>query len=162
MNQDNAMNISYPQRSIAKTRQRGIAVVECAIVLPLAIFVLMAVAEIGNAILQYNTLTQAARDAARYVAADAGAGTGVIALSAAKITTAKNLVAYGTAGIGTSILPGLAPGNVTVALVNSTNVSVSISYDYQPLFGANIPGLGGAGDVNAAFTMNAEVIMRVL
>jgi Flp pilus assembly protein TadG len=47
-------------------RQTGIAAVECVIVLPLVLFLILAVAEVGNAIQQYNSLTHAARDAARY------------------------------------------------------------------------------------------------
>jgi hypothetical protein len=112
--------------------------------------------------LQYNTLTQTVRDAARYVAEDAGAGTGVIQLTAEKIATAKNLASYGTTGAGTAVLPGLSPADITIALVNGNNVTVSASYAYQSLFAGNIPALVGDGAGGGPFTMKAEIIMRVL
>jgi Flp pilus assembly protein TadG len=143
-------------------RQRGIVAVETVIVLPVVLFLLLAVAEFGNAILQYNVLTRAVRDSARYVASDAGANAGVINLTAAKITTARNLAVYGTSTPGTAVLPGLTPGNVTVAVVNTNDVSVSARYQYQPLFAGNIPALVGDGNAGGAFTMNAQVIMRIL
>lgn len=143
-------------------RQRGIVVVETVIVLPVVLFLLLAVAEFGNAILQYNLLTRAVRDSARYVASDAGANAGVINLTAEKITTARNLAVYGTSTPGTAVLPGLSPANITVAVVNTNNVSVSAQYQYQPLFAGNIPALVGAGNAGGTFTMNAQVIMRIL
>jgi Flp pilus assembly protein TadG len=144
-------------------RQRGIVVVETVIVLPVVLFLLLAVAELGNAILQYNVLTRSVRDSARYVAsAAAEESPNVINLTAAKITTAQNLAVYGTSGSGTAVLPGLTPGNITVALVNTNDVSVSARYQYQPLFAGNIPALVGTGNAGGAFTMNAQVIMRIL
>jgi Flp pilus assembly protein TadG len=143
-------------------RQRGIVAVETVIVLPVVLFLLLAVAELGNAILQYNVLTRAVRDSARYVAGDAGANAGVINLTAEKITTARNLAVYGTSTPGTAVLPGLTTGNITVAIVNTNDVSVAAQYQYQPLFAGNIPALVGAGTAGGAFTMNAQVIMRIL
>jgi Flp pilus assembly protein TadG len=143
-------------------RQRGIVIVEAVIILPVVLFLILAVAELSNAILQYNVLTRAVRDSARYVAGDAGANAGVINLTAAKITTAQNLAAYGTAVAGTAVLPGLVPGNITVAVVNTGDVSVSAQYQYQPLFADNIPELLGVGNAGGTFTMSAHVIMRIL
>ena len=144
-------------------RQRGIVAVETVIVLPVVLFLLLAVAELGNAILQYNVLTRAVRDSARYVSKVAAEESeGVINLTAAKITTARNLAVYGTTVPGTAVLPGLTPGNITVAVVNTNDVSVSARYQYQPLFAGNIPALVGDGNAGGAFTMNAQVIMRIL
>jgi len=143
-------------------RQRGIVAVETVIVLPVVLFLLLAVAEFGNAILQYNVLTRAVRDSARYVASDAGANAGVVNLTAEKITTARNLAVYGTSTPGTAVLPGLSTANISVALVNTNDVSVSAQYQYQPLFAGNIPALVGVGNAGGTFTMNAQVIMRIL
>jgi len=52
-------------------RQRGVAIIEFTIVLPILLVLILAVAEIGRAFLQFNTLTRAVRDSARYVSANA-------------------------------------------------------------------------------------------
>ena len=91
-------------------QRHGIVAVETVIVLPVVLFLLLAVAEFGNAILQYNVLTRAVRDSARYIASDAGANAGVINLTAAKITTARNLAVYGTSTPGTRCSAGPYPG----------------------------------------------------
>lgn len=145
-----------------RQRQQGIATVETVIATPVVLFLLIAVAEFGYAILQYNTLTQAVRDGARYIAEEAGAGTGVIQLTGEKIDRTRNLVAYGSIVGSTPVLPGLAPGSVTIAAAGAGNVSVTATYDYQPIFTPNLPELVGATDAGGAFTMNAQVVMRVL
>ena len=47
-------------------RQHGIATVELAIVAPILLLILLGVAEMGRALFQYNTLSKAVRDSARY------------------------------------------------------------------------------------------------
>ena len=143
---------------------REIAVVECAIILPLVLFLILAVAELGNAIQQYNSLTHAARDAARYASKMArNSRTGVVDLSAAKVSTAKNLVTYGNSVGGTATLPGLTPADVTVSVVNTENVSVASYCEYHPIFAPSIPALVGTDDVDlTVFTLRTEVIMRIL
>jgi Flp pilus assembly protein TadG len=157
------MMIIKQKNSTRPYRQTGIAVVECAIVFPLVLFLVFAVAELAHGIRQYNTLTQTVRDAARYIAEEAEAGTGVVRLTTDKITATSNLVAYGTASAGTAVLPGLAPGNVTVTHDSATNnISVKVEYAYQPLFGPSLPVLAGISGAGGTFTMKTEVIMRVL
>lgn len=153
---------NYSQHLAKPLRQKGIAVVECVIVLPLVLFLILAVAEVGNAIQQYNSLTHAARDAARYASKKARGQAGIIELTTADISTAKNLVLYGNSVVGTVILPGMTPDNVTVSLVNTENISVAVAYDYQPIFAPSIPALVGADDVDVGFTLRTEVIMRIL
>jgi Flp pilus assembly protein TadG len=144
-------------------RQRGVAVVECVIVLPVVLFIMLAVAEVANAILTYNKLTQTVRDASRYISAEAGAGSGIVQLTDEKIARTVNLVIYGkiTAG-GATVLPNLDPSKVAVTLANDDDVSVAVTYDYLPLFAPAIPGIGGARMNGSGFQMNTEIIMRVL
>ena len=56
-------------------RQRGLALVETAITLPLLLFLMLAASEFTAAFVQHTTLTKAARDAVRYVAEEAIDGT---------------------------------------------------------------------------------------
>ena len=93
-------------------QQRGVAIIEFAIVLPILLMLVMGTAEFGRAFLQYNALTKTLRDGGRYVAAKAVKGsTGVVQINANVRTETSNLVTYGNvAGTGTPLLPGLVPG----------------------------------------------------
>lgn len=85
---------------------RGAVLVETALVLPLLLLLLAASAELGRFIYTYNTLAKATRASARYLSNKC--------LSDSRISSAKNLAAYGTTTTGTSILPNLSAGNVVV------------------------------------------------
>jgi hypothetical protein len=139
-------------------------VVEFTIVLPLMLFLFLAVSELGRAFLHYNALTRAVRDSARYVAAWALRGqSGTVNIDATLSSEARNLLVYGrTGGGGPPILPGLAPGNVTVSDAGNGNISVSVQYQYQPMLAPDIPSLVGNGSVGGTFTMNAQVVMKAL
>jgi hypothetical protein len=145
------------------TRQRGIAIVEFVIVLPLVLFITLGVAEMGNAIRQYNALTQSVRDGARHLSNIAMKGSSrVVTIDANDVIEVSNLVVYGSTAAGTPRLPGLTPGNVTVLDLGNNQVEVSASYAYQPLLIGGIPDLRGTGSTGGSFTMNAVVVMRAL
>jgi Flp pilus assembly protein TadG len=156
------MNIHHLQKVASVYRQKGLAVVESAIVLPLVVFIILIVGEMGNAILQYNTLTHSVRNAARYIAEEAEAGTGVIQLTTAKAAATENLLLFGNINSGSEVLPGLSTDDITVTLVDSNKVSVRVEYDYQPIFFPNVPTIMGISGTGGAFTMRNEVIIRVL
>lgn len=87
-----------------KNRQRGVAMVELAIVLPLLLAICFAITEFGRAIYTYDTLAKSARGAARYLTTQAAGGAHPIA---------RNLVVYGNpAGTGTPLMPGLNASNM--------------------------------------------------
>ncbi len=145
-------------------RERGVATVEFAIVLPVILFLTLAVAELGRGFIQYNALTRATRDAVRYVASNALVGQAqVLDLNANLRTAAANLLVYGkTVAIGQPALPGLSPANVTLTDAGNNNVTLTVAYAYQPLIGPLVPGLQSANSVGGAFTMRAAVTMRAL
>ena len=129
------MNIAtYKKRRDKAHNQRGVATIEVMIVTPVVLVIMLAVAEFGHALGEYNTLTQSVRDGARYIAEEASGEGGVVNLSATKITETRNLVAYGAVGGTSALLPGLSPDNVTVTVVNSDDISVTAAYVYQPIF----------------------------
>ena len=158
------MNIRRPNNRGNSTRsQQGIAMIEFVIAAPVVLFIGLAIAEMGNAIMQYNILTQSLRDGARELASVAGKGSaGVIDITADELTAVSNLVAYGTTGTGTAVVPGLVPGDVTVTNMGDRNLSIQVDYVYQPLLTGGIPKLYTTGDINNAFTMSAEMIVRAL
>ena len=149
------------------SRQRGLAAVEAAIVLPVLLLLLLATGELGRAFYQYNTLTKAVRDGARYVSEKATDGlTGLIAdpIDTAALTATKNLVVYGNpAGTGDALLEGLAIADVTVTAVDSTHVQVRATYAYRPIFASGLPDFGfGSGPVGTNFNFQATTTMRAL
>jgi len=147
--------------------------VEFVIASPLLLLLLYAIGEFGNMLYQYALLADAARNADRYLASNARTDTrGVVDLSTASGAT-KSLVVYGsTSGLTSSggpaspVLPGLATGQVTVAQQNDANcaadVTVSVAYPYQSLFGGSIPSFVSAGTINTALTLNVFTSMCAL
>ena len=162
------MNATLPTtiRSGRKTglRQRGIAAVELAIVLPLLLALMLATAELGRAFFQYNTLTKTVRDGARYLSQNSLNGsTGLVNITAQTQAETKNLVVYSvTAGGGTAVLPGFSPADVTVLDAGQDYVSVSAAYAYAPVVGATLPLFGLGSDPLLSFTLQATVTMRAL
>jgi Flp pilus assembly protein TadG len=148
--------------SSLNNEQRGVAIIEFAIVLPILLMLALGTAEFGHAFLQYNALTKTLRDGARYVASNAVKGsTGVVQINANVSTQTSNLVTYGNvAGTGTPLLPGLVPTNVTVAAGAPGSVVVSANYTYIPVF-AWLP-LFQFGSLGTAHTLSAAVTMRAL
>lgn len=151
-------------KNLNRSAQRGVAVVEFTIALPLLIFLFLAVTEFGRAFLHYNALTRAVRDSARMVSTRALAGqSGTILLDATVVASARNLVVFGNPqGTGPALLPGLVPGNVTVRDAGSNNIAVAVTYNYQPMIGTALPNLVGTGSIATTFRLTSEVIMRAI
>lgn len=88
-----------------KPTQRGVALIELALILPVLLVMTFIVTEFGRAIYQYDTLTKSVRDAARYLSYQTP-GT--------HATEAANLAVYGnTAGTGSPLALGLTTANVS-------------------------------------------------
>ncbi|MEN8132002.1 MAG: TadE/TadG family type IV pilus assembly protein [Pseudomonadota bacterium] len=144
-------------------RQRGLAAVEFAIILPLMLLLILATAELGRAFYLSNTLAKSVRDGARYVADNAIEGTtGQIDLDGTLVSETRNIVLYGSIGGGTPLLQDFAPGDIAVTQVDVIHVQVSASYNFTPIFN-RIPTFGlGAGDIELNFPLQATVTMRAL
>ncbi len=147
------------------SRQRGVAMVEFVIGAPLLLLLLYVTAELGRVLVQYSMLADAARDADRYLASNALLGaSGVVSLSGTITGAARNLAVYGNAaGAGAPILPGLSTGQVTIGSDASNDVSVSVAYPYQSLFGGTIPDFLDSGSISTgAVTLRVYTSMRAL
>ena len=147
-----------------RRREAGISTVEFTVALPLLLFLFLAVAEFGRIFLQYNRLTRAVQDSARYASTQALRGqAGTVNLDAALVAATRNLVVYGnTGGTGTALLPGLAPAQVTVSDLGGGNIAVSANYPYQPMIGTAIPDLVQGGSIATTITVKATVVMRAI
>jgi Flp pilus assembly protein TadG len=137
--------------------------VETVLVTPLLLLLLIGVAEISNAFMQYNTLSKATQAAARYIANHATPGnTNLINLTDEEIAKATMLFVSGTTAEGApALLDGLAGATISVSAIDSAHVGVTVSYPYQPLFGGLIPGVGGPS-IDSNFTLTASSTMRAL
>ncbi len=132
--------------------ERGVQLVEVALVIPVMLLLFGAVAEFGRYFYEYTTAAKAARVGARYLASKS-------ATSATNYEgQAKNLVVYGNiGGTGSPVLPGMSAGNVDVQYVGGTSgvpdlVKVSIvNYQHQSI--VNL----GALLKNAALSTNVDV-----
>jgi len=117
-----------------KARQRGTAIVEFALILPLLLLLTMITTEFGRAIYQYNTIVKSLRGAARYLS---------IQTPSTKTDEAKKLVVFGNvAGTGSALVPGLTVANVATPtwqttgadpLINTVTITVT-GYKFRPLF----------------------------
>jgi Flp pilus assembly protein TadG len=144
--------------------QRGIAIVETIVTLPVILFLVLLCAEITNAFVDHNTLNKATRNAVRYLAEHAIPGTtGVVDLQAGTIAETRNLLVYGTAsGGGTPILPGLAAGSVQVTDTGNNVVRVSVTYTYSGILGNSLPSFSFGAESNLAINLRATASMRAL
>ncbi len=132
---------------------------------PLLLLLMFGVIEIGEILIQSNRLADSARDAAGYLSRNALLGsTGVVNLNFFEIRTAQNLAVYGNgAGIGRPLLPNLNPGEVFIRTDAFNNVSVTIDYPYESLFGGAIPLFFRAGAIfTGGLVLNAYTSMRAL
>jgi len=143
--------------------QRGLVLVEMVLITPLMLLMMLATAEVSRAFVDHNTLTKAARNGVRYVAENAFQGTtGVVSVSMQLSDEAKNLVVYGnTLGIGSPVLPGLAPANITVTDLGGNNIQISISYTITGMLGPAVPNFFGSS-INLLHNLQASVTMRAL
>jgi Flp pilus assembly protein TadG len=136
--------------------ERGIQLVELAIVVPIFLILFAATAEFGRYFYEYTTLAKASRAGARYLATSA--------VNTAEDTTAKNIVVYGnSAGTGSPIVPGLTTAHIVITRQGGVprlpqTVKVQITdFKHQPIFDLgqllNIPSLSTNVDVKPSVTM---------
>lgn len=92
-----------PRPVARRIRQRGVAIVEFALILPFLLMLSLAIAEIGRVVMHYSVLTQAVREAARYLSVqtpDQG------------LEAARQIVLYGRPGGTQFQLPYLSEAQV--------------------------------------------------
>lgn len=138
-----------------KNNQKGVALVELALILPLLLLLTFITTEFGRAMFEYNAITKSTRDAVRYLS---------FQTPGAQVTEARNLIVYGNlGGTGTPLVRGLTLTNVPAAtcctwqfagsnpVINTVTVRVT-DYTYRPLF-SSVFGLA-FGNANGNITFS--------
>lgn len=118
-------------------RQRGVAIVEFALMLPFLLLLTFITTEFGRAIWQYNTLAKSVRDSARYLSLQTPGDTAAIA-------TARNLTVYGKPNptdADSPLAPGLSTTHVpdptwvpagSEPVINTVTIRIS-GYTFTPM-----------------------------
>jgi Flp pilus assembly protein TadG len=140
---------------------RGVQLVELALVMPVLILLFAAVAEFGRYYQSYTTLAKGTRVAARYLATAPYAGCEDLA--------AKNLLVYGNvAGTGSPIVNGLSVTNVRITRRNAGGTTggfpATVTIDITNLNHTPIFDLGGLlrSSLSLNVAMKPSVTMRYL
>lgn len=149
--------------------ERGAAVVELVIVLPLLVLLVAGTVELGVAFFQWNTLTKAVQDGTRYLADNAR-----VALSGQIDVTDTNnnvwtrtqtLITYGSPDTGNPGTPLFADANTNLTISNPVvattgplnHVTITASYAHNVRLAAMF--LGNA--LPATLTLAATSTMRI-
>jgi len=146
-------------------QQRGLAMTEFVVAIPVLLLVFLATVELGRALFQYNALTKAVRDGARYAASARASSSGNFEITQAIRTATTNLTVFGNeAGFGEPLLDGLTSSSVAVSLSGNGNgfVEVRADYVFTPILGSQIPTFGFGEPIPLSLTMRAASVMRGL
>jgi Flp pilus assembly protein TadG len=144
--------------------ERGTQLIEFAFLLPFLILFFAGITEMGRMFYTYTTLNKATEVGARYLSS-APVTSG--AYGSADIATAKNLVVCGMDPCTgqTPVARNLTSANITITppgtTVGTRYVSVTITYDYQPLIW-NLSHLAGSGSLSLNFTFTPKITMRYM
>jgi Flp pilus assembly protein TadG len=135
-----------------KTNERGAALVEAAITIPLLLFIAVGIFEFGRAYQTWQVLTNAAREGARY-AVTPGATADKTVEIATDYMKHGALDNYGK--------PGIVAVNQNVALAVGAGTEVKISYPFefmllQPVAELVVPG----AKTGQPITMTVIAVMR--
>lgn len=141
---------------------KGLAMVEFTIILPILLFLLLSILELGRAFFLYTELEKLSRDSTRYLINTIATGSsGNYHLNQIDIDNAKNLAVYGNInGGGDARLPFLKTEQVSVTL-NGSHVQVEIIYPFQPVLN-QLPNFFSGDAISLNFNMTSSYTMRML
>jgi Flp pilus assembly protein TadG len=155
-----------------RERQRGVATVEFALGLPVLLFMIFAIVQVGWWMSNYVVLTNAASAGARLLASERGfASPYSDTVSAASAATATlpggaSMVIAVVSSSGTTTCSG-SSGNTTCAGALGTEsqppaagtmASVSLTYTFKPLVGATLFNVGSM--MPSKLSANASVVVQ--
>ena len=144
-----------------RSDERGVQLVEVALVIPVMLLLFGAVAEFGRYFYEYTTAAKAARVGARFLTSKSVTSATNYELQA------KNLVVYGNiSGTGSPVLPGMTISNVDVQYAGPSSgvpetVTVNIvGYQHQSI--VNLGALLKSTALSTNVDVKPSVTMRYL
>ena len=148
-------------------KERGIAIVEMAIAIPVLLVTLLFTAEFTRVLYQYNTLTKSVRDGSRFLSTSSLIGVQQPTVSNESILATKNLVLSGLPQGGDPLLTGMTAEDVLIEITEAGTggasryyVTVSAEYRYIPIVGS-LNGMGFLPSTTGFnFSLNALSSMR--
>jgi Flp pilus assembly protein TadG len=144
---------------------RGIAAVEFVIAVPILIFLMLALVEVGGALVAYDALTYSVRHGARYVSEHAIDGTsGNVNLTEEVIGEAQALTVGALVSKYGKIFSDFNSEQVTVEQVGENNIRVTATYPYHGMLRQALPSYGtGRSPIDTSLiTFNVAVTMRAI
>jgi Flp pilus assembly protein TadG len=138
--------MNRPPSSSRKTRDRGTAAVEFALVLPVLLLILFGIIDFGRALNAQITLTAAAREGVRLAA---------LGYPDAAVQARVATAAPGLSGVTASVVQS-CPEDAGAA--QDAQVDVSYSFSFITPFGA-IAGFFGGSGLGARIVMTAQGVM---
>lgn len=139
--------------------ERGVQLVEVAIVIPVFLMLFGATAEFGRYFYEYTTLAKAARGGSRYLS--------TVPVTGIEDAAAKNIVVYGNpTGTGSPILTDLTTSNIVITrqggvpvLPETVTVEI-VGYKHQPIF--DLGKLTQSAGLSLNIDVKPSVTMRYL
>jgi Flp pilus assembly protein TadG len=126
-------------------RQKGAAVIEFAIVLPLLVLIVTGLIEYGRLMWNYNALAKATRDAARYLSTVEAKDWNAEATTAnSMVMDAAASAGVDTTGLTTNITCEKSDGGSIACTSIPTDGSVTVAVNYEFTIGGWIPVVGMA------------------
>ena len=142
--------------------EAGTQMIEFAFALPFLLLLFAGVAELGRMFYTYTTLAKATMAGARYASTQTSV-TGTNLTSIENMTVCGDPDGCGGTGQPSAVVGGLETTNVTVVQSGSSvqYVTVSISYDYEPLI-FDLAGMTGNESLSLSKTFTPSTTMRFM
>lgn len=134
-----------------RSRERGQSMVELALIMPLVLVLLFAIVDFGRAYSAWVTITNAAREGARYAITDP---TNTNAITNRTLSTAGSYGSDGNLGVSVSCPSGCVSGK---SVVVQTTYNLSL---ITPLV-ALVKLIPGTNSVPSTFTLTSSADMRI-
>ena len=144
----------------SKLTQKGVAIVEFTILLPLFLLLLLSIMEFGRAFYTYAELEKMSRDSARYLFSEVTKGSSIANLTEESTNKAKNLAVCGKVITCTSpLIKSLDVSHVNIT-PDGNSIKVEIQYPYQPVLSA-IPSFFSNNEINLNLILTSSYSVRV-
>lgn len=149
-------------------KEKGIAIVEATVVLPVLLLLFLAICELGRAFYTYNTLNKTLQNGARYLSSTSRQSSqSQVFLDynppGGNAYHAQNLILYGDVNKKSkTVLGGLKIGDINFSIPAAGFIQIDVNYRYVPIVGPVLSSFDFGSDINMNFILNASVTVRAI